>query len=269
MALIGFANSLVFEEEQVKEKTKLKAMEEEESKKIAVEVNTFERQAALDCCTNFGFTIFNTAKVDEVNPRALGMKGVDVDFSAIRKEMLCKKQPKTKIEKVDLGTVPINATMEVLPTSSPHWQYGSEDFVKLDVGDGADFESLNYNHRLRRKLRKAIEDSDIRKEMLVRQRALNFCLENGLEPPTELKSPSKPRKVKGQMILVSGALETAKQERVRARTEVVEYNKAAKVLRKQAKQIAVEAGLRKHAELTGKLSSQTPPNGTTKDTEPL
>jgi len=40
------------------------------------------------------------------------------------------------------------------------------------------------------------------------------------------------------------------------RLELAEFNKAAKVLRKQAKEIAKEAGLRVYAEMTGRIPSR-------------
>jgi len=40
---------------------------------------------------------------------------------------------------------------------------------------------------------------------------------------------------------------------VRSRLELAEFNKAARVLRKQAKEIAMEAGLRVYAEMTERI----------------
>jgi len=50
-----------------------------------------------------------------------------------------------------------------------------------------------------------------------------------------------------------GTLETAKQERVRSKVELAEFNKMAKVLRRQAKEMAVEAGIRIYLELMGRI----------------
>ena len=64
-------------EEQTREKTRLKSIEDEESKKIAVVINILERNAAL------GFTLVNTIGLEDGKPRVLGMKGVEVDFDGL------------------------------------------------------------------------------------------------------------------------------------------------------------------------------------------
>ena len=115
-----------------------------------------------------------------------------------------------------------------------------------------------YNHKLRRKLRRAIDNAEIRKEMLVRQRALDYCGDKHIEVPPELKTPYKPINFRGQIILENGTLETAKQERVRARMELAEFDTQMRILRRQAKKAAIYAGLRKHAELIGKILSSDP-----------
>lgn len=231
-------------------------MEDEESRKIAVDVNVVERKAALDHCAKLGFTLANTPGVDEIKPRALGMKGLEVDFEAIEvRERRSTIRSKATQTRVDLGEVSKDARTEYIPSGAPGKEAEQEGFIKLDVGEGQDFEALNYNHKLRRKLRRAIDDAEVRKELLVRQRALDHYINNNEDPPSILLTPPKPLNVKGQRILENGTLESAKQERVRTRMELTEYNTAAKVLRKQAKQFAMEAGLRKHAEVTGKLPS--------------
>lgn len=52
------------------------------------------------------------------------------------------------------------------------------------------------------------------------------------------------------------------------RMELAEFNKAAKVLRAQAKRMTMEAGLRVHAELTGKLFSTSKPEHEVSPHEP-
>ena len=248
-------------EEQTREKTRMKSIEDEESKKIAVDINVLERKAALDFCAALGFTLANTTGVDEIKPRALGMKGVEVDFDAIEiGETRSDVKPKKANSRVNLGDVPDHAKAEYISTGQRSENEESEDFIKLDVGEGQDFETLNYNHKLRRKLRRAIDNAEIRKEMLVRQRALDHYNEKNIEVPSELRTPYKPMNAKGQRILDNGTLETAKQERVRARMELAEFNTQMRILRKQAKEAAIYAGLRKHAELTGKISSNEPLN---------
>lgn len=241
-------------EEQTREKTRLKSIEDEESKKIAVDINALERKAALDCCAALGFTLANTTGVDEIKPRALGMKGVEVDFDAIEiGESRGDVKPKKSNSRVNLSDVPDHAKAEYISTGQRSEDGEPEDFIKLDVGEGQDFETFNYNHKLRRKLRRAIDNAEIRKEMLVRQRALDHCDQKNMEVPPVLKTPYKPINVKGQRILENGTLETAKQERVRARLELAEFNTQMRILRKQAKEAAIYAGLRKHAELIGKI----------------
>jgi hypothetical protein len=79
-----------------------------------------------------------------------------------------------------------------------------------------------------------------------------------MDVPPELDTPAKPIHKRGQRVLENGTLETDKAERVRLRIELAEFNNAARVLRKQAKAIAIEAGLRVHAELTGLMPPRKP-----------
>ncbi len=247
-------------EEQTREKTRLKSIEDEESKKIAVDVNNLERKVALDCCAALGFTLANTNGVDDIKPRALGMRGIEVDFDAIEVgESRSDVKPRKANGRVNLGGLPDHAKVEYISTSQRSVDGEPEDFIKLDTGEGQDFETLNYNHKLRRKLRRAIDNAEIRKEILVRQRALDYCNDRNIEIPSELMTPYKPINIKGQRILENGTLETAKQERVRARMELAEFNLQMRILRKQAKDAAIYAGLRKHAELIGKIPSSDPP----------
>ena len=184
------------------------------------------------------------------------MKGVEVDFDAIEiGESRSDVKPKKANSRVNLGEVPNHAKAEYIPTTRRGEDGEPEDFIKLDVGEGQDFETLNYNHKLRRKLRRAIDNAEIRKEMLVRQRACDYCNEMNIQIPPVLTTPYKAINVKGQRILENGTFETAKQERVRARMELAESNSQMRILRKQAKDAAIYAGLRKHAELTGKIKS--------------
>lgn len=246
-------------EETTREKTKLKSLEDEESRKIAVDVNILERQAALDHCATLGFTLANTSGVDDIKPRARGMKGVEVDFNAIEvSESRTDVKPKQGSKRVDLSNVPKDAKAAYIPSGQRGDGGDLEEFIKFDAGEEHDFEALSYNHKLRRKLRRAIDNAEISKEILVRQRAIDYYKEKGLEVPALLETPPKPLNVKGQRILDNGLFETAKQERVRARMELAEFNTQMRVLRKQAKDAAIYAGLRKHAELTGKVPPSDP-----------
>jgi hypothetical protein len=195
------------------------------------------------------------------------MKGQEVDFDIleigarpselkIKDEKIAReiKEGAARGNRVDLGKVADESKAKVF-TSDRATPSGLEgDFVSLDFAGGAgkQFEALNYNHKLRRKLHRAIEAAQIQKELLVRARAKEHCESNGMEVPTELAVEYKPIKLSGRRILEDGTLETEKQERVRKRLELAEYNKAAKVLRQQAKAEAIEAGLRVFAELTSK-----------------
>ena len=209
---------------------------------------------ALELCAALDFTLGNTAGVDDVKPRALGMKGIDVDFDAIQVgESRSDVKPKKASSRVNLGDVPDHAKAEYIDTGEQSDDGELQDFIKFDVGEGQDFERLNYNHKLRRKLRRAIDNAEICKEMMVRQRALDLYHEKNIEIPPELKTPYKPINIKGQRILENGMFETPKQERVRARMELAEFNIQMRILRKQAKEAAIYAGLRKHAELMGKI----------------
>ena len=229
-------------------------MEDEESKKIAVDVNVMERKAALDYCANLGFTLFNTPGLDEIRPRVLGMKGVEVDFDAIelgegRSDVKVKQNKK----RVDLGEIPNEGKVEFIPPRNRDGDEKIEDFIKLDVGEGHAYESINLNNKNRRKLRRAIESAEIQKEMLVRQRALDHHQEKDIEAPPILRTASKPVNIKGSRILENGTLETAKQERLQARVDLAEFNAQMRILRKQAKEAAIYAGLQKHAELMGRI----------------
>lgn len=188
------------------------------------------------------------------------MKGVEVDFDAIEiGERQSDVKSKQSNKRVNLGDAPKDTQAEYVPAGQRGEDGDIEEFIKLDIGEGQEFEALNYNHKLRRKLRRAMDNAQIRKEMLVRQRALDYYQEQDKEPPAILKTPYKAVNVKGQRILDNGMFETAKQERVRARMELAEFNTQMRILRKQAKDAAIYAGLRKHAELTGRVSpSETP-----------
>ena len=246
---------IFYSEEQTREKTRLKALEDEEAKKIAVELSIIQRKRALACCASLGFTLENTEGINDIKPKALGMKGVEVDFNTIDKgERRSNIKVLASSMRLDLSSVPEYSKAEYVSFSQRNSQPGQPgDFIQLDVGEGQDYESLNYNHKLRRKLRRALEYAEVRKEMLVRQRALDYHEKKGLEAPAILRTEAKPTSIRGQRILENGSLETAKQERVRARMELAEFNARMRVLRRQAKEAAIYAGLRKHAEVTGRI----------------
>ncbi|KAL8955833.1 MAG: hypothetical protein Q9193_006451 [Seirophora villosa] len=240
-------------EDQVRERTRLKAAEDEESKKVAVEINNVERRIALKLCETLGFTISNTPGAKDIKPRALGMRGKAVDFGAIEAGDRPGNVVSKKRNRIDLGEIAVKPHESLVPRRYDDNAMGNEDFIKFAVGGGEDHEVLNYNHKLRRKLRRALDGAQVQKEMRVRQRTMEYLEGNGVAPPLELTTSAKPVNVRGVRILENGATETAKQERLRARVELAEFNLASRELRKQAKQCAIEAGLRKHAALTGRL----------------
>jgi len=250
-------------EEEKRHKTKLKSAEDEEGKKIAVAIASKERNVALEISAALGFTFFNTEGVAEIKPKALGMRGFEVDFDSLDLGDLLNDVKsrgagnavsvnKNK-RRVDLSSAAGIEGAHLVPTGARNAE-DPGDFIKLDIGEGQDHEVLNYNHKLRRKLRRAIEAADVKKELLVRERAVLYCKEIGMDPLPELVTSAKPIHVRGERALEDGTLETAKAERVRLRLELAEFNKAARVLRAQAKEIAMEAGLRVYAEMTGRIS---------------
>lgn len=244
-------------------------MEQEETKRIEIEVNIAERRTAMKVCAALGFTLDNVEGVNDIQPKVMGMKGQEVDFDILEigdrpSELRIKdkrrasetKEGTAKGNRIDLSRVADESKTKVL-TSEGATPAGLEgDFVSLGfhggAADGQQFEALNYNHKLRRKLHRAIEAARIQKELLVRKKAKEYCEANGIEVPPELAAEYKPIRLSGRRMLEDGTIETEKQERVRKRLELAEYNKAAKILRQQAKAEAIEAGLRLFAELTGK-----------------
>jgi hypothetical protein len=264
-------------------------VEQEEAKRIEIEVNLAERRRAMEACAELGFTLDNVEGVADIKPKALGMKGQEVDFDILEigdrpSELRIKDQKrarelkdgKAKGNRVDLGKVADESKTKVLTSDGTTPAGLGGDFVSLDFGggsmDGQQFEALNYNHKLRRKLHRAIEAAQIQKELLVRAKAKEYCESKGVEVPPELAADYKPIRLAGRRILEDGTLETEKQERVRKRLELAEYNRAAKVLRQQAKAEAIEAGLRVFAELTGKKlgdATGAPPSQVEEDAKPI
>jgi hypothetical protein len=259
----------VIRQEERRRRKFLVAMEDEERKRLAVQVNIKNRKDALEAAAALGFTLENVDGVEEIQPRTLGMKGVHVDFDKLEYDgdrpsglKLVEDKPhyEPRGKRVDLGAVPDESHVSPVfaqdHASGPNASaLGQQDFVGFgqDVGQGHEAQALSYNHKVRRKLRRAMEGAKIRREMLVRSKAIEHCEKNGLEVPTALTTPERPISIRGQRTLPSGLLETAKQERTRAKVELTEFNKQVRVLRKQAKEMAIEAGLRIFLELMGRI----------------
>jgi hypothetical protein len=259
----------VIRQEERRRRKFLVAMEDEERKRLAVQVNIKNRTDALEAAAALGFTPENVEGLDEIQPRTVGMKGVHVDFSKLEydgdrpsglKVLDDEPREKPKGNRVDLGAVPDESQASSVfarnSASGPNASaLGQQDFVGFgkEVEQGHEAQALNYNHKVRRKLRRAMEGAKIRREILVRSKAIEHCEKNGLAIPAALKTPERPISTRGQRTLPSGVLETAKQERTRAKVELTEFNKQARVLRKQAKEMAIEAGIRIYLELMGRI----------------
>ncbi|KAL9105894.1 MAG: hypothetical protein Q9227_009005 [Pyrenula ochraceoflavens] len=263
-------------EEERKRRKFLQAMEDEEGKRLAIAVNRAHRRRALDCAAQLGFTLDNVEGVEDIKPKALGMKGVEVDWNNLEitdgpsglklvdEDSSLKKpvQPakgKRNSNRVNLGAIASESRTKSVfadtnAKSANHHQPGFEgDFVQFTSTDAGSYEPANLNHKLRRKLRRALEAVQIQKETLVRQRAIQHCEENKIPVPPALTTPPKPINNRGARCMPDGTLETGKQERVTWRVELAEFNKWAKILRKQAKEMSIEAGIRVYLELMGRI----------------
>ncbi|KAL8942368.1 MAG: hypothetical protein Q9216_001688 [Gyalolechia sp. 2 TL-2023] len=161
---------------------RLKLTEEEESWKTVVEIKDAVCPVALDLCETLAFTIANTRGTEEIHPARWPCVGK-------RQENLLPTQ--------DLTDTMVN-----------------EEIIKLDAGPGRDHRPSNYNHKVRRKLHRALDNAHVQKEVLARQRAVDLQ-KNEIQPPVELKIDGKPVNVRG--VLQDEAVETAKQKRARAR----------------------------------------------------
>ena len=262
----------ILREEERRRRKFLTTMEDEEGKRLADEVTKYHRAFALDVCAELGFTLDNVEGVNEIVPRALGMKGVHVDFDALEKVGDRPSGLKMKGEhqrerpqgnRVDLGAIPDEKhTIAVHsgiqdPDADSETDFDpalDENLMALATNfTGQDYEALTLNHRVRRKLRRALDGTQIRRELLVRETTIKHCDDNNIPVHPVLRTSANPINVRGQRILEVGSLETAKQERVRARVELAEFNQQAKILRRQAKEISIEAGIRIYLELTGRI----------------
>jgi len=257
---------IVREQERTRRKFLL-SMEDEERKKLATQVTNKNRREAMKVCEELGFTLHNVEGVTEIQPRALGMKGTDVDFSklefvgdtesglrVVTKEQ--KKIERPKGNRVDLGAIAPESRIQTV--YGPYNISGNpasldQNFVEFGDEGGQEYQQLNFNHRLRRKLRRAMEAAQVKKEVLVREATIKHCEEKNMEVPPVLRTPAKPENIRGQRTMPDGTLETSKQERVRSRVELAEFNRNAKVLRAQAKEKAIEAGIRIYLELMGRI----------------
>ena len=247
----------------------LVAMEDEERKRLAVQVNVKNRKDALDVAAALGFTLENVEGVDEIQPRKKKKRGFQIDFNRLEydgdrpsglKIVGEKPREKPRGNRVDLGAIPderyVSSVFAQKHASGANaGAIGQHDFVRFgkEAAQGHEAQVLSFNNKVRRKLRRVMETVKTKREMLVRSKAIEYCEKNGLEVPAALKTPDRPISIRGQRTLPNGLLETAKQERTRAKVELIEFNKQARVLRKQAKDMAMEAGIRVYLELSGRI----------------
>ena len=244
-------------------------MEDREGKVIAVKIAAHDRIRAMDICNALGCTIENTPDTDAIQPRLLGMKGQKVDFNDLDfgegyidirlRSQRDKTQPLVRTNRVDLSAIPSEAQIVVPNEEGEDDVAGGDEFIQLDIGEGQDYQSLNLNHKLRKKIRRAVDRVQLQKELLVRSRTKFLLREMDIQIPPGLSTYGRPKHVRGQRILESGQLETDKKARIRQRVDLAAFNKTAKVLRRQAKQLAMEAGLKVFAEKTGRIP--TTPKG--------
>ena len=230
----------------------------------------------MKICSSHGFTLENTPGVDEIQPKAQGMKGKKVNFDLFEKSekygdiKLKEPKPQSKSKRVDLGAAAPDAQTQFVGAGSNNNPENMDEFIEFDFdNDDQDHETLAYNHRLRRKLRRALDYAEVQKELLVRERTIEYLKSKDREVPEVLRSARRPQNKKGHRILESGKFETPKQERVRARVELTEFNNFMKVLRRQAKETAIYAGLKKYAEATGQQPVEISTESSTMDVKPV
>ena len=254
----------ILREEERRRRKFLCTLEDEEGKRLALQVTRVHREFAMAVCKELGFTMENVEGVDDIKPRALGMKGVEVDFDDLEEigdkpgglRFKGQGEPeKPLLHRPDLSNIAQEKYLEEVfgggdDEEGDNGDQVEDEFLKIGTaGQTHHYEALNLNHKTRRKLRRALENTQVQKELLVRETAIKHCEENGLPIHPVLRTSAKPINIRGSRTLRDGSLETAKQERVRSSVELTEFNKQAKVLRRQAKEMAIEAGIRIYLEL--------------------
>ena len=71
-----------------------------------------------------------------------------------------------------------------------------EEHLKLDLREGRGFGMVNYNKTLLRKLRRASDNTEIRKEMFLKKYALDYCYEMVLKNYSVLGTSHESKNVK-------------------------------------------------------------------------
>lgn len=267
----------VIREEERRRRKFLTSMEDQEGKRIAIQLNKKERADALECAAKLGFTLDNVEGVAEIQPLSRGtLKHFDIDWeklefvgdasagiklaneNAVLQKAVEPTPPKSKGKRVNLGAIASEARTQSIVKSSSNGKFKdmASDFVTFGTGPNSDpiaSSAATLNHNTRRKLRRVLENVQIKKELLVREKAIEHCKANDIPVPPELLTKEKPINERGARCLPNGLLETSKQERVRSRVELTEFNKMARVLRKQAKAMSIESGIRVYLELMGRI----------------
>ena len=265
----------VFREEERRRRRQLQAQEDEEGKRLAIAVVKKYREEAMKVAGELGFTLDNVPGVSDIKPKVLGMKGRTVNFddlevtgqgpAGLRSKINEKKEKPFNPKRIDLSAIADESSTQAIFGDGQDPSSGARDtlstnFVSFDDSTttrnpttSGDHQALSFNHRLRRKLRRAIENAQIKRERHVRQAAITHLESQSLPIPPALLTPTHPTNPRGSRTLPTGALETQKQERVRARVELAEFNKNAKVLRQQAKEKSIEAGIRVYLELMDRI----------------
>ncbi|KAI9848734.1 MAG: hypothetical protein M1837_006821 [Sclerophora amabilis] len=130
---------------------------------------------------------------------------------------------------------------------------GAESIMpKVKGGKRRDPEDRKSQHTLQR----AIDAAQIKKEKLVRQKAIRFCQSNEIQPFPELLTPQKPVKMKGRVVKEDGTLQTDKEARAKMKWEQTEKKQASKALRKYAKRVAEEER-RRHWQMAGEIPKRS------------
>lgn len=263
----------IIRQEERKRRKYLGTIENQERRRLAVQVSLLQRKQALETAAELGFTLGNVPGVDDIKPQVHGMKGVTLDFSKIHYdgEKLTgltsvgnqPQQNRFNKKRVNLGAAPAESHIEsVFPSQRGSGAntapLGQQDFVSFDNAGGKEdaAQPPAFNHHTRRKILHAMENAQIEKELLVRAAATAHCEAKGIPVPAIFATSGQPVSIPGQRTMPNGELETDKQVRNRAKVDLTEFNVHAKVLRGQAKEMALEAGIRIYLELMGTIPAR-------------
>ncbi|KAI9888312.1 MAG: hypothetical protein M1814_000587 [Vezdaea aestivalis] len=227
----------------------IRVLEDQLNHQLAMELNDHDRLVALHYCDLLGFTLANTDGVNDIKPTVTGLKGIDFDWDDIeigegKLDFKIKRKAENSFTDnsnpnlTSLGPRTSKATSTATASQS--------NFISFAPTETTDLGSLNY--KIRKKLQMSLDRCELEKEKHVRERALEYLTEHGMTHPPQLLTELHPKSKTGKLVLPNGLLETDKQLRIRARVELAEFNKFMKVLRAQAKEQSIYAGLKKYAD---------------------